>query len=260
MNNVVVVKLGGSTLGSHDTSLADVAALHHEGRDVVVVHGGGALVSEWLAARGLEARFRDGLRVTDEASLEVVVGVLCGLVNKRLAAELTALGAQALGLSGADVRIVEARRSNPDLGFVGDIVAVNRHLLGDLLQHRLLPVLAPIAVDTAAGNRGQLLNTNADTCAGEVAAALAASDLVFLTDVPAVLDGRQQPLAELTEDGARRLLDSGAVSGGMIPKLKAAIRAATAGCRTHIVDGREPHALRAALSGKPGGTRIIVSR
>jgi len=260
VNGTVVVKLGGSTLGSHDTSLADIAALYQQRRRVVVVHGGGALVSEWLSARGLEARFLGGLRVTDEASLDVVVAVLCGLVNKRLTASLTALGARALGLSGADGRVVEAYRSRPELGFVGEIIAVNSIVLDQLLRRRFLPVLAPIAVETEEGDPAQLLNTNADTCAGEVAVALSADDLVFLTDVPGVLDAERQPIAELTEDQALTLLQTGAVSGGMIPKIKAAIRAATAGCRTHIVDGRHANALRAALDGRPGGTRIVLRR
>ncbi len=255
MTGALVVKLGGSTLGSHDTSLADIAAIYTAGRPVVVVHGGGSLVSEWLAARGLQPRFVRGLRATDAQSLEVVVAVLCGLVNKRLAAELAAFGAPAAGLSGADGGIIRARRFDPELGFVGQIEAVDGERLTRLTAAGFLPVLAPIALENGDGPP-QLLNTNADTCAGEVAAALGAQDLVFLTDVPGVLaDGEVLP--EVTAASARRLLAEGTVAGGMIPKLEAALRAAAAGCRTWIVDGREAGALPAALEGGGSGTRVV---
>lgn len=257
MTGVLVVKLGGSTLGSHDTSLADIASIQAAGRPVVVVHGGGSIVSEWLAARGLEAHFVRGLRATDAPSLEVVVAVLCGLVNKRLAAELAALGLRALGLSGADSAIIRARRFDPELGFVGQIEAVDAGALRSLLDAGFLPVLAPVAVEP--GDGGQLLNTNADTCAGEVAAALGADDLVLLTDVPGVLvQGEVVP--EVTAAAGARLLTDGTVAGGMIPKLEAALRAATAGCRAWIIDGRQAGALPAALEGGAAGTRVVPGR
>jgi len=251
-----VVKIGGSTLGRHDTSLDDLAALHAEGRPLVVVHGGGATVTEWLDRHGVESRFVRGLRATDERALEVVVAVLAGLVNKQLVAELEARGARAIGLSGADAAILRARRYDEELGYVGEIVAVDADALraaaGDAVA-----VLAPIAVEVE-GERitSQLLNVNADTVAGEVAAALRADLLVFLTDVPGVMDAAGAVLPALSAAQARELLAAGTASGGMIPKIEAAVRASAAGVPTVVADGREAGVLRAALSGGGAGTRI----
>lgn len=251
----VVVKLGGSTLGAHDTSLRDIADAHRTGRAIVVVHGGGAAVSEWLARSGIEARFVQGLRVTDASTLEIVVAVLAGVVNKQLVAQLTALGAVAVGLSGADASILRARRYDPDLSYVGRIEEVDAHPLHEQLRAGRLPVVAPIAIEVDAGT-AQLLNTNADTAAGEIAAALGASQLVFLTDVAGVLDADRRLLSKLSVNDIQPLIESGVAAGGMIPKLEAAVRAASAGCATRIVGGTKPGALAAVLAGEPGGTEI----
>lgn len=247
------MKLGGSTLGAHDTSLRDIAAARRDGRAVVIVHGGGAAVSAWLGRAGIEPRFVRGLRVTDEATLEVVVAVLAGLVNKRLVAELSALGVPALGLSGADSMILQAHRYDDDLGYVGAIHRVNPYPVEELLQRGYLPVIAPIAVDT---DDGQLLNTNADTAAGEIASALRAAQLVFLTDVAGVLDAGGALLPHLTAAEATALIASGVAAGGMIPKIEAAVRAASAGCATRIVDGTRPAALAQVIAGDAAGTTI----
>jgi acetylglutamate kinase len=251
---IAVVKLGGSTLGQHDTSLADIAAAHASGRPLVVVHGGGAAVSAWLARSGAEARFVRGLRATDAPALEVVIAVLAGILNTQLVAALGAAGAPAVGLTGADAALLQARRYDEDLGFVGRIERVEPAILRELLEAGRLPVIAPIAVEP--GSPPQLLNTNADTAAGEIAAALGAESLVFLTDVEAVRDASGAPLAHLTADAARALIADGTAAGGMAPKLEAATRAATAGCATRIVDGTQPGALARALAGAPGGTVI----
>ena len=252
----IVVKIGGSTLGAHDTSLLDIAGARRAGRKIVIVHGGGAAVSEQLARAGVEPRFVRGLRVTDAATLAVVVAVLAGTVNKQLVAQLGAIGAPAIGLSGADAMILQARRYDEDLGYVGKIERVNQHPLAELTGLGYVPVVAPLAIDVAAQGVGGLLNTNADTAAGEIAAALQASELVFLTDVPAVLDGSRRPLHRLSAEEALGLLSSGAASGGMVPKLEAALRAARAGCATRIIDGTQRHALARALAGEAGGTLI----
>ena len=248
-----VIKLGGSTLGAHDTTLRDIAAARRDGRSIVVVHGGGATISAWLARAGIEARFVRGLRVTDEASLEIVVAVLAGLVNKTLVAELSALGAPAIGLSGADSMILQAQRYDDELGFVGKIVRVNPYAVEELLRLGHLPVIAPIAIEQ---DGGQLLNTNADTAAGELAAALKAERLVFLTDVEGVLDAEKRLLPRISAAEARALIESGVAGGGMIPKLEAAVRAAAAGCATRIVDGTAPGALARVLAGEAGGTTV----
>jgi acetylglutamate kinase len=253
-SGLIVVKIGGSTLGSHDTTLEDVARLCSEGHRLVVVHGGGDLVSRWLRAHGVEARFLNGLRVTEADTLDVVVAVLAGLVNKQLVAQLNALGARAVGLSGADGALLKARRARPELGFVGEITAVDGALLESLLEDGILPVVAPIAVEEAWGAAtAQLLNVNADTVAGEIACRLEAATLAFLTDVPGVLDGQGKVIELLRAGEARALVASGAIAGGMIPKVEAALTAAAGGARTVVLDGREPHALREALAGSLAG-------
>ena len=254
--DITVVKLGGSTLGAHDTSLHDIASAHRDGHRIVVVHGGGATISDWLARMGIEAKFVRGLRVTDAASIDVVVAVLAGIVNTRLVAELSAFGAPAIGLTGADAGVLQAHRYDDALGFVGKIERVNPAPITDLLSRGYLPVIAPIAIDTSGLASSQLLNTNADTAAGEIAAALGASRLVFLTDVDAVLDADKRPRAHLTPDEASALIASGAAAGGMIPKLEAAIRAATAGAATHIVNGTTAGALARVLASDAGGTTV----
>ena len=253
---VTVVKLGGSTLGAHDTSLRDIADARRAGRRIVVVHGGGATISAWLEREGVQARFVRGLRVTDEATLDVVVGVLAGVVNKRLVADLAALGAPAFGLSGADGMLLQARRYDEELGYVGRIDRVNPFPVQELLQLGHLPVIAPIAVD-ADTDGGGLLNTNADTAAGDIAAALRAQRLIFLTDVEGVLDRTRRLIPALDVAGARALLEAGTAGGGMIPKLEAAIAAATAGCETRIVDGTRAGAVRDALA-DAGGTVVVT--
>ena len=175
MDGIIVVKIGGSTLGSHDTTLDDVAELQRRGVPCVVVHGGGALVSEWLSRMDVPTRFERGLRVTDAESLKVVVAVLAGLVNKELVASLAARGARAAGISGADGGILCAGITDPALGFVGEITSVDAAPLRMLMEDGLIPVIAPVALQCEDKQAtGQLLNTNADTAAGAVAAALGA--------------------------------------------------------------------------------------
>lgn len=252
-SGITIVKLGGSTLGAHDTSLRDVAEARRSGRQIVIVHGGGAAVSAWLQRTGIEARFVRGLRVTDAETLEAVVAVLAGAVNKRLVAELGALGAPAIGLSGADSMILQASRYDAELGFVGRIDRVNPFPLEELVRLGYLPVVAPIAIER---DEAQLLNTNADTAAGEIAAALPAARLVFLTDVAGVLasDGRVLPRLSVPE--ANALIAAGVAAGGMIPKLEAAARASAAGCATHIIDGTSAGALARIFASEAIGTTI----
>jgi acetylglutamate kinase len=254
-NGITVVKLGGSTLGSHDTSLRDIADARRDGRRIVVVHGGGATISAWLARSGIEPRFVRGLRVTDEETLEVVIAVLAGVVNKQLVAALSALGAPAVGLSGADGLILQAQRYDDDLGFVGLIHRVNPYPLSELLDLGYVPVVAPIAIESEAG-QARLLNTNADTAAGELAAALHAERLVFLTDVEGVLDAERHVLGHLTAGEAGALIAAGVAAGGMIPKLEAAVRAAGAGSATRIVNGRAAGVLARVFAGGGGGTTV----
>ena len=253
-----VVKIGGSILGGGDTSPQDLAALQRQGISSVVVHGGGRVITEWMEKQGVRPRFVRGLRVTDPASLEIVVAVLTGLVNKTLVASLSALGARAIGISGADDRMLEARVKDPELGLVGAIVSVNPKPIRAVLDAGCIPVVAPVAIGSpdGSGKGGSLLNLNADTAAGEIAAAIGAKRLVFLTDVDGVLDSSRRLIPRLTKRQAMGLMRSKVVDGGMVPKLEACLTALKGDCVTRIVDGRRPGALLDALSGKAVGTRV----
>lgn len=254
----IVVKIGGSTLGSHDTSLKDLVTLQQQGREVVVVHGGGPVISQWMQRQGIPPRFVNGLRVTDAASLDIVVAVLTGLVNKELAGLLHRLGGRALGLSGLDDGLLQARIANPELGYVGEITRVNPEPLRAVLACGYMPLLAPLAMQELDGTEhaGGPLNINGDTVAGELAWALGAERLIFLTDVPGVMDGNGRVLARLDRRRARLLLGSEVVKGGMIPKLEACLRALEQSAAADIVDGREPGALLECVAGQGRGTRL----
>ena len=249
----VVVKIGGSTMGARDTSLADCAALHAEGRRVAVVHGGGAAVTDWQQRLGVEAEWVDGLRQTTAEALEVVIAVLCGSINKRLVRELRALGAPAAGISGIDGGAIRSPKSDR-LGYVGEAPCCDPSLPRALLDAGWLPVLAPAGV---SDDGGTMLNINADSAAGAVAAALGASDLIFLTDVPGVLDGERGLIGRLDWEREAELRQAGAIAGGMLPKLAAGRAAQCAGARVRIVDGRAEGAVRDAVAGGGAGTALI---
>ena len=252
----IVVKIGGSTLGSHDTTLEDLVSLQREGTSPVVVHGGGRTISEWLERYGLATRFVRGLRVTDAESLKVVMAVLAGLVNKELVCAIQALGGRAVGLSGADGCLVEARVRDPELGLVGEIVRVNLEPLQAVLGAGYIPILAPLGVERGGSGACQPLNINADTVAGEVALTLGAERLIFLTDVAGLCDASGKLIPRLSPPEARSLIASGVVSGGMIPKVEACLSALGAVPATQIVDGRMSHALITALRRRDSGTII----
>ena len=253
-----VIKIGGSTLGEHDTTLQDLVTLQQEGANPVVVHGGGKIISDWMTQQGIRATFKDGLRVTDEASLKIVVAVLGGLINKELVNALNRLGARAMGLSGADAGMIQAEIKNPDLGYVGSITHVDPSIIETILSAGCIPVIAPVGVaaDENSELSGSLLNINADTAAGEIAAALNADRLIFLTDVEGVLDSSRRLIPRLTERQAQELIHSQVIAGGMIPKIEACLQALRDGGNSQIIDGRLPGALRASLNGKRMGTRI----
>jgi acetylglutamate kinase len=256
MSETIVVKIGGSTLGQNDTAMADIAALVKAGRRLVLCHGGGNAATEWLKSRGVASEFVDGLRVTGPDAIDVVVAVFAGLVNKQIVADLRVLGAPAFGLSGIDGGVMPTRQLDERLGFVGDPLDVEAGPIHALLDAGLLPVIAPVGFWQEQPSK--LMNVNADTVAGEVAAALGATDLVFLTDVAHVRDASGSDLTTLRHDEVERMIESGVASGGMIPKLRAGVRAAAAGARCHIVDGREAHALSRVLEGISVGTLVTA--
>ena len=254
----VVVKIGGSTLGSHDTTLEDLATLQQQGITPVVVHGGGKTITEWMAKQGIKPRFVRGLRVTDAQNLDIVVAVLTGLINKDLVASLQALGAKAVGISGVDGGMLQAKVADPQLGLVGQIVKVNPEPIFQILNTGNIPVIAPVALHLPeeSGRGGAMLNINADTAAGEIAAALGTHQLIFLTDVPGIIDSSRRVISRLTRLQAKALIDSGTVAGGMTPKVEASLKALDRIRVAQIIDGRRPRALLDSLEGTAPGTRI----
>lgn len=251
-----MVKVGGSTWDSRDAALDDLISLQKDAWPLIVVHGGGNLISRWLEAHGVASTFVGGLRRTDEKALPIVVAVLAGLVNKEMVAGINALGGRAIGLSGADCELIRARRI-PELGLVGEIEAIRSEMLLPLLEVGYMPVVAPIAIECAdEGLRPQLLNVNADTVAGAIASAVNAEFLVFLTDVPGILDGRRQVVERLSAEQAAAMTEAGTIGGGMLPKVRACLRVAAGGTKSLVVDGRQPSSLKAALEGRIAGTRV----
>ena len=255
MTGPLVIKIGGSTLGEADTTFRDVAELAKRGDVPVVVHGGGAEASRWLEAMNIPSRFERGLRVTDEKVLPVVVAVFAGLVNKRIVAAINAAGASAVGLCGADGRTLECRLAAPELGFVGEPVAVHPEAIRALHGAGIVPVIGPIGCVPGDG-ADQLVNINADTVAGNIAAALGASRLVFLTDVDGVRGADGTVIPELTEAQARGLIADGTIAGGMIPKVEACLHALSLGVPVQIVDGRSSGML---LATQGAGTTFAAS-
>jgi len=254
----IVVKIGGSTLGSHDTTLDDLVSLQKKGLIPVVVHGGGNKITEWLKKIGIATTFVRGMRVTDAATLEVVIAVLAGLVNKELVAEIMSRGGKAIGLSGVDGGLIQAKVENPELGYVGQVVKVNAEPVKAVLSAGYIPVIAPGGLRLAGGDSDPvtLLNINGDVVASEIAGALKADRLIFLTDVPGVRDGEGKFLARLSAAEARKMIASGVIAGGMIPKVEACLNALSRVPSTQIIDGRSAGALLSAIENNTGGTKI----
>ncbi|MBI4298476.1 MAG: acetylglutamate kinase [Chloroflexi bacterium] len=254
----VIVKIGGSTLGAHDTTLKDLVTLQRRGIAPIVIHGGGKIITEWMEKQGVRPRFVRGLRVTDAHSLDIVVAVLTGLINKSLVASITALGGKAVGISGVDGGLLQAEVLDPDLGMVGKIVKVNPGIVHQILDSGSIPVIAPVALHWSNDpeKAGTLLNVNADSAAGEIAASLEAERLLFLTDVEGVLDSSRRLIPRLTPQQAKGFISSGMVAGGMIPKVEACLRALEKVPVSQIIDGRKPKAILEFLEGKSLGTRV----
>jgi acetylglutamate kinase len=258
---IIVVKIGGSTLGNHDTTLEDLVELQKQGESLVVVHGGAKVTSEWLARLGIPTSFVNGLRVTDAETLKVVTAALGGLVNKELVVAIQALGGKAVSLSGCDGNLLWASIKSPELGYVGEIVAVDPTPLKLLLDAGYMPVVAPVSFGLVEGQT-MLLNVNGDTAAGEIAAALAAEKLIFLTDVDGIHDGSGKVIPRLNLAEAKDILSSRAASGGMVPKIEASLRALTTTQVVRIIDGKISHALLYDVIGqarqaKSRGTTIV---
>lgn len=262
MNKVTVIKIGGSTMSSRDTTIEDLVALQGQARPIVVVHGGGNTVTDWLKREGVTTQFVRGERVTDVETLEVAIAVLAGLVNKEIVAAINNRGGRAVGLSCIDGSLIEAKAKNREMGYVGETVSINPAVLETLLLSGFMPVVSPVSLYAVArpADAAQILNINADPTAGDLAAALGAEKLIFLTNVGGINDASGKVIPEITAGEAQSLVESGVVSGGMIPKLNACLVALNAGAIARIIDGRKPHALMKEFEGHGGGTTILNKR
>lgn len=263
-DRIVVVKYGGAAMkdGSlKDKVIRDIVFLACVGVRPVVVHGGGPEINSWLDKLGIEAQFKHGLRVTDAPTMDVVEMVLVGRVNKELVSLISRAGGSAVGLCGKDGNLIKARPEGREgIGFVGEVTSMDVRLLESLLKDGYIPVVSSVAAD----ENGQAYNVNADTVAGELAAALGAEKLILLTDTAGILKDYKDPstlLPRLDIQEARELISSGVVGGGMIPKVQCCVRSLAQGVRaTHIIDGRIPHALLLEIFTDGGiGSMIVAS-
>ena len=258
MNKPVVIKIGGATFGKHDPILEDIVALQKKGHALVVIHGGGNMVTDWLKKQDIPTTFVRGERVTDKPALEMVAAVLGGLMNKQIVGTINALGGKAVGISGVDGALIQGRVGNKELGYVGVTEKVDATVLLALLGAGFIPIIAPLisyTVDRPA-DAPPMLNINGDPLAGDIAAALKAEKLVFLTDVAGISDKNGKLLPRLNRNEAQALIESGVAAGGMIPKINGCLKVIAVGGTAYIVDGRQPGALRNAVEKGITGTII----
>ncbi len=253
-----LIKLGGTlldTAAQRDALAAQISAAHGKGADLAVVHGGGKQLTRYLAERGIESRFVNGLRVTTPETLDAVLKVLTGSVNHELVASLNRAGALAVGLSGIDGLLVEAEQMDPALGAVGRVTKSNAGLIHLLAANGYVPVVACVAGD----REGRIYNVNADQMAVVCAAAFGAQQLIFLTDVEGVMDGNGRVRASLTVADSRGLMEDGIATGGMLAKLNAAVAALTAGVgQVRIAAGAAERVIERLLAGEEIGTRMVA--
>jgi acetylglutamate kinase len=258
----IVVKYGGAAMTDSALKaqvISDIVFMACVGIRPVVVHGGGPEINTWLGKMGIEAKFLNGLRVTDADTMDVVEMVLVGRVNKELASLINQSGGSAVGICGKDANLITARPQGPaEMGFVGEVTSINSSLISTLVENGYIPIVSSVATDEA----GQAYNINADTVAGEIAAALGAEKLILLTDTAGILRDYHDPstiIHELDITQARELIQSGVVSGGMIPKVSCCVRSLAQGVRAaHIIDGRVPHALLLEIFTNSGVGSMIV--
>jgi len=267
----IVIKYGGHAMGdkhAQEDFAEDMVLLEQAGVKPIVVHGGGPQIGRMLDKLGIKSEFKAGLRVTDQATVEIVEMVLAGSINKQMVGWISAEGGKAIGLCGKDGNMVTARKLTRtmvdpdscieqvvDLGFVGDPHKVDRSILDAVLKAELIPVIAPVAV----GEDGQTYNVNADTFAGAIAGAMRAKRLLLLTDVPGVLDKNKKLIEQLTVEDCRRLIADGTVTGGMIPKIETCIYAIERGVEgVVILDGKVPHAVLLELLTDHGAGTLIT--
>ena len=273
-SKTIVVKYGGNAMAGGENTAAsdfaqDIVLMKQVGIDPVVVHGGGPQIGAMLKRLSIPSHFIDGLRVTDQAAMEVVEMVLAGSINKQIVSSINAAGGRAVGLSGKDGNLVVAKKvekttkdpvtgemKTVDYGFVGEPEKINPEVVHTIIKSELIPVIAPIGV----GTKGETFNINADTVAGAVAGAIKAERLVLLTDVEGVLDKEGKLVSRLSVTEARALIADGTISGGMIPKIETAIDAVESGVHAAVIlDGRIPHVLLLELFTEHGAGTLITA-
>ena len=259
----VVVKYGGAAMKDSslkDRVIRDLVFMSCVGIRPILVHGGGPEINSWLEKIGIEPQFKDGLRVTDAATMDVVEMVLVGRVNKEIVSLINQSGGNGVGLCGKDGNLIVARPDGREgIGFVGEVSSVNVDILNTLIKSGYIPVVSSVAAD----ENGQAYNINADTVAGEIAAALGAEKLILMTDTPGLMRDFKDPntlIRQLDIQGARALIEDGTVSGGMIPKLTCCVRSLAQGVKAaHIIDGRLQHSLLLEIFTDTGTGSMIVS-
>jgi acetylglutamate kinase len=253
----VVIKLGGHAMGSQEgleSFARDVVLMRMVGVNPVVVHGGGPQINDFLKRLDIKSEFRNGKRVTDQATMEVVEMVLSGLVNKQIVQAINAQGGKAVGISGKDANLMVCTQTDPDLGLVGTPVKMNPDFLRSLAAAEIIPVIAPIG----AGPNGETFNVNGDTAAGAIAASLTADRLLLLTDVDGVKNAAGEVLTEISPDQIRDMIADGTIAGGMIPKTETALDAIKGGVRAVVIlDGRAPNACLLELYTDHGAGSLI---
>lgn len=267
-----VIKYGGHAMGDENLALLfarDVVLLRQVGINPIVVHGGGPQIGAMLERLKIKSEFIDGLRVTDQATVDIVEMVLAGSINKQVVSAINQAGGFAVGLSGKDGHLIRARKlrrtqKDPDsnieklldLGFVGEPAEVNPHVLDYLAESDIIPVIAP----TAVGPAGETYNINADTAAGAIGGAAGATRLLFLTDVAGVLDKQGNLIPDMTVSQAKELIADGTITGGMIPKVETCLDAVERGVEAAVIlDGRVPHAMLLELF-TPHGAGTLIRR
>ncbi|HUH66407.1 MAG TPA: acetylglutamate kinase [Syntrophales bacterium] len=271
-NKTIVIKYGGHAMVDEDLKVLfarDIVMMKYIGIHPVVVHGGGPQIGSFLAKLGKASKFVQGMRVTDEETMDIVEMVLVGKVNKEIVGLINQHGGQAVGLSGKDGELIRAEKyylsdekakDTPpeiiDIGLVGKVKSINTELITSLENNGFIPVIAP----TGLGENGETYNINADIVAGEVAAALKAEKLVLLTDVEGVIDEKGQLVHTMNDKDAIRMIDTGTIKGGMYPKVKCCLKALNNGVKkAHVVDGRLKHAVLLEVFTDRGiGTEIVL--
>ncbi|MDP2683230.1 MAG: acetylglutamate kinase [Deltaproteobacteria bacterium] len=257
----IVIKYGGHAMVEErlkQSFARDIILMKYVGLNPVIVHGGGPQIGEFLKKLGKESRFVKGIRITDEETMDVVEMVLVGKVNKEIVGLINHFGGKAVGLSGKDGGLIKAsklKNKGEDMGMVGEVKSVNPKVIETLDRDKFIPVIAPVGV----GDDGKTYNINADNVAGKIAAALKAEKLILLTDVQGVFDKNKKLISAMDTTHAKKLIKSGAASGGMIPKLECCLDALKGGVyKAHIVDGRVEHAVLLEVFTDAGiGTEIM---